>query len=86
MVLALLMVTDGKSGAAAVAQLKRFDRIPRVLRQFLIEYRHRTVYIVCHAILHWVEDFLASLGSQGIAHPGATPGPEPAEESSLAGK
>jgi hypothetical protein len=60
-VLALLMVANPKSGAAAIAQLKGFDRIRGILRQFLVEYRHRTVYVTCHVILRWGEDFLASM-------------------------
>src|SRR5467141_1896344 len=47
--------------SAASAQLKGFDRIRGILRQFLVEYRHRTIYIACHIILRWGEDFLASL-------------------------
>jgi hypothetical protein len=60
-VLALLMVPNPKSGAAAIAQLKGFDRIRGILRQFLVEYRHRTVYVACHVILRWGEDLLASM-------------------------
>jgi hypothetical protein len=59
-VLALLMVANSKSGAAAIAKFKGFDRIRRIPRQFLIEYRYWTVYIAGHVILRWGEDSLAS--------------------------
>jgi hypothetical protein len=77
------MVANPKSGAAAIAQLKGFDRIRGILRQFLIEYRHGTVYIACHIILRWGEDFLASLVVARRARHEATPGPSIAKETNF---
>jgi len=49
-----LVVPDSESGAAAITEFKSFDRIQRVLGNFLIEYRHWTVYVIRHVILRWV--------------------------------
>jgi hypothetical protein len=69
--LATLMIPNAESHSAAVAKLKGFDRIGRILCNFLVQYRYGTVQITCHVILRWVEDFLAQqivifeLDSQG---------------------
>jgi hypothetical protein len=53
MVLACLVVANAESRAAAIAQLKRFDRISRIFRDFFVENSHWAVQIVCHVILRW---------------------------------
>jgi hypothetical protein len=73
-ILALPMVANCKPGTAAVAKLKGFDRICRVPGQFLIEYRNRTVYVIRHVILRWVEDSWLRWWSVGKARHGALPG------------
>src|ERR1700691_2030743 len=52
-VFAGLVVADAESRAAAIAELKSFDRISRVFGDFFVENSHRTVQIVCHVILRW---------------------------------
>jgi hypothetical protein len=58
-VLASLMISNAKSRSAAVAKLKGFDRIGRVLCNFLVQDRYGTIQIACHVILRWFEDSLA---------------------------
>jgi hypothetical protein len=81
-VLASLMISNAKSHSAAIAKLKGFDRVRRILCNFLVQYSYGTIQITCHVILRWVEDSLAqqivifeldSLGIQvrGAAHRGA---------------
>src|ERR1700693_4379588 len=60
-VLASLMISNAKSRSAAVAELKGFDRIGRILCNFLVQDRYGTIQIVCHVILRWFEDSLAQL-------------------------
>jgi hypothetical protein len=60
-VLASLMISNAKSRSAAVAKLKGFDRIGRILCNFLVQDSYRTIQIVCHVILRWFEDSLAQI-------------------------
>jgi hypothetical protein len=58
-VLASLVISNAKSRSAAVAELKGFDRIGRILCNFLVQDRYGTIQIGCHVILRWIEDSLA---------------------------
>jgi hypothetical protein len=58
-VLASLVIPNSKSRSAAIAKLKGFDHICRVLGNFLVQYRNWTIQIIRHVILRWVEDSLA---------------------------
>jgi hypothetical protein len=58
-VLASLMISNAKSHSAAIAKLKGFDRVRRILCNFLVQYSYGTIQITCHVILRWVEDSLA---------------------------
>jgi hypothetical protein len=55
-----LVVPDAESHSAAVAEFKGFDRICRILCNFLVQDSYGTIQITCHVILRWVEDSLAN--------------------------
>jgi len=52
-VLACLVVANAEAGAAAIAELERFDRIGWIFGNFFVENSYRTVQIIRHVILRW---------------------------------
>jgi hypothetical protein len=50
---ASLEVANSESRAAAIAELKRLDRVGRILRDFFVKNSYRTIQIIRHVILRW---------------------------------